>query len=94
MYTLAQMARYPNPRRLVQYMVRIRFWGIANARAQGRSWAAITEALGFPASQAINMARTFHRREKRMAKTKERPPIGEALLFNGQIGQRSHHDNP
>ena len=31
MYTLAQMARYPNPRRLVQYMVRIRFWGIANA---------------------------------------------------------------
>ena len=82
----------PPPGRMVRYMVNIRFWGITHARAQGRSWGAITEALGLPASQSKNLAATFHRCARRAATTKDKPPIGEALLFNGQIGQRRHHD--
>ena len=84
----ALIRRGPAPDRMVRYMVGIRFWGITHARAQGRSWVAITEAMGFPASQAPKLAATFHRRAKRVAKTKKKPPLGEALLFTGQQGRQ------
>ena len=77
----ALIRRGPAPHRMV------RFWGITHARAQGRSWGAITEALGLPPSQSKNLAATFHRHARRIATTKEKPPIGAALLFTGQHGR-------